>query len=167
MRHSRPLALAAAATTVLAACADAPGALSPSRTPQPARGGRTVVERPWTGRCEVAATATGPTQLITGSCQLAHLGRVTVVTEETFTSATGAVNTSTYTAANGDLLYTTGTVDATFGPDGVTLRGTWTAVGGTGRFAAASGTATYVGAARFTGPTTAVGAYTLEGRLAY
>jgi hypothetical protein len=93
---------------------------------------------------------------------------VAVVTEETFTSATTGVNTSTYTAANGDQLYATGSVVATFLPDGgVALAGTWTAVGGTGRFAGARGTAAYAGAAQFTGPASAAGAYTPEGRLAY
>jgi hypothetical protein len=166
--------LALAATAALAACADTPASPtapmvgSPAATPHSARAGETV-ERPWKGRCAVEAVASGPTQEITGSCQMAHLGRVTVRTVETFTSATTAINESWYTAANGDELHTTGTVTATFGPapDEVTLVGTWTAAGGTGRFADATGTADYAGAARLTGPTTAVGSYTLEGRLAY
>jgi hypothetical protein len=127
------------------------------------------MDRPWKGRCDVESVFTSAsTQRITGTCQFAHLGRVTVETEEAFTSATTGVNTSTYTAANGDQLYTTGSVVATFGPDGgVTLAGTWTAAGGTGRFAGARGTAAYTGAAQFTGLASAAGAYTLEGRLAY
>lgn len=77
-------------------------------------------------------------------------------------------NTSTYTAANGDRLYTTGGGKATFGPDGSgRLTGIWTAVGGTGRLTGASGSAAYAESVQVTGPTTAVGAYTLEGELAY
>jgi hypothetical protein len=113
---------------------------------------------------------TGPTTfLITGSCELAHLGRATVVTQETMNWATGAfTNTSTYTAANGDRLYTSGSGAATFGSDGTgTATGSWTATGGTGRFAGASGTAAYAESLQVTGPTTAVGTYTLDGQLDY
>ena len=78
--------------------------------------------------------------------------------------------TSTFTAANGDRLYTTGVVrGSAIGPDGsLTVTGTYTAAGGTGRFAGARGTAAFAETARIDparGPT--VGAYTLEGRLAY
>jgi hypothetical protein len=129
-----------------------------------------AVERPWEGGCDIGASITGPTTFaITGTCQLAHLGRTTVVTEESMNWATGAfTSTSTYTAANGDLLYATGSGVAVFGADGKgTLTGTWTATGGTGRFAGASGTAAYAEQAQVTGPASAVGTYTLQGRLAY
>jgi hypothetical protein len=131
--------------------------------------GATVV-RPWKGRCDVEADITGPTTIvINGTCELAHLGRATVVTEETMDWALGTfTNTSTYTAANGDRLYTSGSGAATFGSNGTgTLVGTWTAVGGTGRFAGASGSAAYAESARITGPTTAEGTYTLDGQLDY
>ena len=131
--------------------------------------GSTVV-RPWKGRCDVEADITGPTTiLINGTCDLAHLGRTTVVTEETMDWALGTfTNTSTYTAANGDRLHTSGSGTATFGSDGTgTVVGTWTADGGTGRFAGASGSAAYAESARITGPTSAEGTYTLDGQLDY
>lgn len=142
--------------------------LAPSNATLQAAGA--AVQRPWEGRCAVDATITGPTTfVITGTCQLAHLGRTTVVTEETMDWALGTfANTSTYTAANGDRLYTTGSGVATFGANGAgTLTGTWTAVGGTGRLAGASGTADYAESVQVTGPATAVGAYTLAGALVY
>jgi len=129
-----------------------------------------TAERPWTGQCDVEATITGPTTiLITGSCQLAHLGRTSVVTQETVDWAQGTfTNTSTYTAANGDLLYTVGSGVLTIGAAGTgTAAGPWTAVGGTGRFAGATGAAAYAESVQITGPTTAAGTYTLEGRLSY
>jgi hypothetical protein len=141
-----------------------------------ARSAGAAVARPWKGRCDVETVitefgSTGPTKFHqTGTCQLAHLGRTTVVTDETVVPGTGTIAvTSTFTAANGDELYTTGSVVATRGPDGtITVTGTYTAVGGTGRFAGASGTAVFAETARIDparGLT--VGAYTLDGRLAY
>jgi len=129
------------------------------------------VERPWSGRCDVAATFTGPTTLrIVGTCQLAHLGRVQVVADQTIdASATGItyVNTATYTAPNGDELRTTNVGVAIPDADGLTLAGTETAVGGTGRFADATGTATLAGSVMFTSQTTTIGGYSLDGRLSF
>ena len=108
----------------------------------------------------------------TGTCRLAHLGRTTVETEETVVPGmiprTIAV-TSTFIAANGDRLYTTGIVrGSAVAPDGsLTVAGTYTAVGGTGRFAGASGTAVFAETARINPPAPSVGTYTLDGWLAY
>jgi len=174
MRASTSLTLLL--TIVLAACAgDAPtGIVSPQDaarlTASAGSAAAATAERPWVGQCDVEASITGPTTiLITGTCQLAHLGRATVVTQETVDWAQGTfTNTSTYTAANGDLLYTTGSGVLVFGAAGTgTATGTWTAVGGTGRFAGASGAAAYAESVQITGPSTAVGTYTLEGRLVY
>lgn len=164
------MSLAALLTLAIAGCAgDAPTV--PGAPPSAAlRALSATVQRPWEGRCDVDASITGPTTfLITGSCQLAQLGRTTVVTQETMDWAAGTfTNTSTYTAANGDQLNTTGSGVATFGPNGTgTLTGAWTAVGGSGRFAGASGAAVYAETVQVTGPTTAVGVYTLHGALAY
>jgi hypothetical protein len=135
-----------------------------------------VVERPWKGRCDVETTptefgSTGPTKFHqTGICQLAHLGRTTVVTDETLLPESGAYGvSSTFTAANGDELHTTGIVGGTgIAPDGtIAVAGTYTAVGGTGRFAGASGTAVFDETAHLTDRGTAAGTYTLEGWLAY
>src|SRR5687768_8086564 len=172
------LPLAVATLGILAGCADAPTAASRGAELRVSRAAGAAVERPWTGRCDVETVATefgstGPTRFHQeGTCQLAHLGRTTVETEETVVPGmiprTIAV-TSTFIAANGDRLYTTGIVrGSAVAPDGsVTIAGTYTAVGGTGRFAGASGTAAFAETARINPPAPTVGTYTLEGWLAY
>jgi hypothetical protein len=172
-----PLAVASLATlTSLAGCADAPTAVSRPAEVRASRAVGAAVARPWKGRCDVETVATafgstGPTKFHqTGTCQLAHLGRTTVVTDETVVPGTGTIAvTSTFTAANGDELHTTGIVRASrVAPDrSLTVAGTYTAVGGTGRFAGASGTAVFAETARINPPAPTVGAYTLDGRLAY
>lgn len=127
------------------------------------------VERPWKGDCIVYAQITSATTLtFAGTCQLAHMGRTSVVAYQTITAVPSGftfTNTATYTAANGDELHTI-TTDGTATPSatGLTLAGTETAVGGTGRFVNASGTATMTGTVRFD---TGIGAYRLDGRLTY
>lgn len=129
------------------------------------------VERPWKGECDVAAEFTSATTLtITGTCQLAHLGRTTVVANQTIEPGPNGItytNTAVYTAANGDELRTTNVGIATPTATGLSLAGIETAVGGTGRFENASGTATLAGAVRFTGPSSTTGTYSLDGRLNY
>ena len=179
--HTTPTKLLPFAFTALAAlagCADAPTTAPNPTEVQASRAVGAAVERPWKGRCDVETVvtefgSTGPVKFHqTGTCQLAHLGRTTVVTDETVVPGmiprTLAV-TSTFTAANGDQLYTTGVVrGSAVAPDGsLTIAGTCTAAGGTGRFAGASGTAVFAETARINPPAPSVGTYTLDGRLAY
>lgn len=129
------------------------------------------VARPWKGKCKVDASFTSPTTLsITGTCQLAHLGRTTVSAIQTIEPGPTGIaytNTATYTAANGDQLNTTNVGFATPTASGLSLLGTETAVGGTGRFENASGTAALTGAVAFTSATTTTGSYSLDGTLNY
>ncbi len=134
------------------------------------------VDRPWKGKCDVDAVFTSATTLlITGTCQLAHLGRSSVVLIQTIGApdpTTGVIaftNTGTYTAANGDQLFTTtvGVAIPNASGTGLILSGVETAVGGTGRFEGASGTATLTGEVFFTGPSSTTGSYSLSGRLEY
>lgn len=129
------------------------------------------VERPWSGECDVVAVFTSATDLlITGTCNLAHLGKTTLVASQTIDPSSFPIaytNTSTYTAANGDELRTTDIGTATPGPSGLILSGAVTVVGGSGRFANASGSAALDGAVAFTGPGSTVGAYDLSGRISY
>jgi hypothetical protein len=171
-----PLALSLAALVAVTGCADTPTAALRPGDFQVARAASSAVERPWTGRCEVEHAITGfdlltgqpTTFLVTGTCQLAHLGRTTVVTVETGSVGGSFTGKSTYTAANGDALYATVSGVSAGRPDGsLTNSGTVTVGGGTGRFAGASGTAAYFDIAHITGPTTAAGVYTLDGTLAY
>ena len=98
--------------------------------------------------------ACGPTCIvlsITGSGHASHLGRTDIDGPSHVDVATGEqTGTSTLTGANGETVMITfsGTVD--FGPtpaDPVTFAGTFEIVGGTGRFADATGGGTYTGSA--------------------
>jgi hypothetical protein len=168
-----PHVVAVALLIAVTAC-DAPGVLpvEPSATPLLAARAEPV-DHPWAGRCETVFTPTGPLTIeITGICQLAGLGRVALVAEqELVPGPTGIAlsNTATYTAANGDVLRTTNVGIGTPASDfpGVLLTGTETAVGGTGRFAEATGTATILGSAVLAGPAANTGEFTVSGTLRY
>jgi len=129
------------------------------------------VERPWTGSCNVVAEFTSETTLrITGDCQLAHIGRASVLALQTIVPGASGIaytNTTVYTASNGDELHTTNVGVATPSTQGLSLNGIETAAGGTGRFENASGSATLSGAIRFTSATTTIGSYSLDGRLTF
>jgi hypothetical protein len=129
------------------------------------------VERPWGGSCYVAAEFIGETTLrIIGECHLAHIGRASVLEYQTIVPGPSGIaytNTAVYTAPNGDELHTTNVGVATPTADGLSLNGIETAVGGTGRFENASGTATLAGSVRFTSASTTIGSYTLDGRLSF
>ena len=160
MSH-RPLALTLAALA-LAACAESP-VLEPSaegpaaRAVSAARGGSASPSRPAGGTCTlvarpvVLAPLPGQPANVTRRqtayvCQLRHLGRTTVTSTEAGTAGPGGsavIGTATYTAANGDQLFTTFSGTATFPTNGiVTFGGTETVTGGTGRFDGASGSFT-------------------------
>jgi hypothetical protein len=163
---------------LLAACTDAPPT-APER-PAPAERSATATAahaRPFGGRCDteitfLTALAGDPSNLlrlrINYVCQLRHLGRTVATAEQIviFTSPTTATasNTTTYTAANGDQLFSQWTGTSTnSGPD-VTFSGPETYVGGTGRFTGASGSASIAGTASFV---TNTGQFTAEGQLSY
>lgn len=126
--------------------------------------------RPFQGTCDATAVFTSAnTLLITGTCQLAHLGRTDLVATETVQPRADGFDVqrnSTFTAANGDELRTVATGVALFKPDfsGLLLSYNETVDGGTGRFAAATGTATLTGETSFA---TGNGSWTYDGSLSY
>ena len=132
-----------------------------------------VAAPPAGGRCVTAfnvvgGDATSFTLAITAVCNLKHLGRTTLVASETVSLIDGAlVNSSTYTAANGDKLTSTfaGQVTSPPGPD-VVFIGTETYTGGTGRFHGASGSSAIDGTATLSG-TSGTGQYTTNGVIKY
>ena len=134
------------------------------------------VERPAGGRCTTITQALPPlppptlTLRITGACQLRHLGRTTMEAHQVVDLQTGSIaNTTTYTAANGDALFTSFSGQIT-GADaaGVTFVGVETYVGGTGRFAGAHGSSELRGSATQPDATGAgAGEYSAEGSIAY
>lgn len=129
------------------------------------------VERPWLGECDVDAEFISEFTLrIVGSCQLAHIGRATLLAYQTITPGELGIsytNTAIYTAPDGDELHTTNIGVAVPNSTGLSLSGTETAAGGTGRFANATGAAQLTGAIRFTSSTTTQGSYQLDGRLSF
>jgi len=171
MKRLQTLASAMVFSLSLAGCSDNGITDTTSLSASSASSHSLGAERPWSGSCDVAAQFISETTLlITGECQLAHLGRASVPEYQTITpgpSGIGYTNTAVYTAANGDELHTTNIGVATPTAEGLSLNGTETAVGGTGRFANASGSAILVGAVRFTSASTTIGSYSLAGRLSF
>ena len=175
--------LISAATLVsLAACSSLDQTIGPSLS----RGGKSEVPRPLKGQCdtEVTILSIGPDGRLDLSieytCRISHLGLTHNTVVQSVIPAgppTGTLlpvlvnNTGAYVAANGDRL------DSSFTGTGVTnladftavFEGTETFLGGTGRFANASGTAHIQGTAALD-PATGTGTahFTLsEGTITY
>jgi hypothetical protein len=150
MNH-RYAVLVALPILTLAGCAQLDSPVAPQKTVALATAGANLVTRPWEGRCEGTGIIRPDftTLDITGTCNLSHLGRATMVGVETLGAVLNAVHT--FTTANGDLLCTTTTGYAVLKPDfsGVNFFNTETVTGGTGRFANATGTATRNGNSNF------------------
>jgi len=144
---------------VLVACGDGPTPVAaPERSVTAARAHIEVAEaadaeRPLSGRCETTldpAIPLGPgviRQVDRGTCTLSHLGRADFLSDKTIQLMAGTQTTlATFTAANGDVLQATGAGTNTLsGPSRARFTATLTFVGGTGRFAGATGSATAEG----------------------
>ncbi len=132
---------------------------------------QTPKSRPIKGHCELAVTPlpSAPPiirQTDTGPCQLSHLGRAIFDGVLELNLATGTQRGErTLTAANGDVLrvVSIGT-SAPSGPGLVSFVGTFTFVGGTGRFEKATGQARGEGTANLATRTTSLA---LDGWIAY
>jgi len=138
-------------------------------------------ERPYSGSCSTVVQVLTPPNVfpqelrIDLDCTLAHLGRTTGIAFQTVTplgAPNGAIltaaieNTTTYTAANGDMLDQSfiGTALINLETGEVRYIGNETFEGGTGRFEHATGTSELTGTASvFTG----TGIYTVQGRIGY
>jgi hypothetical protein len=177
--HRAPLS--AAAMIALAACSSS----NPPTAPSFARGGNSEVTRPLSGQCDTEVTILniGPDGRldlrIDYTCRISHLGLThNTVIQSVIPSGPpvngllpGVVNNAgAYVAANGDR------VNSSFTGTGVTNLVNFTAVfegtehflGGTGRFADASGTANIEGTAVLD-PATGAGTahFTIEGTITY
>ena len=136
--------------------------------------------RPFGGTCStvvvpVTPPSTVPQELsIATDCTLSHLGRTTGITQQ-FVTPTGAspagvtlslVNSTVYTAANGDQLWATFTGTALLDPitGDVSYVGIEVYQGGTGRFADASGSTHLEGTASVVSNR---GLFTTKGKLSY
>jgi len=162
-------------TFALAACSsDAPTATS-SASVAPVQSGKLQqadVERPFKGSCSV--TFNPPSfppppvhhQTDVGTCQLTHLGQAGFYGEQDINFAAGTQSGwRRLTAANGDELYVTHTgTSAMTAPGRVSFVARMTIVGGTGRFAGASGFALGIGTANLATNSTSVD---IEGWIKY
>ena len=144
-------------TLAVTGCGSEAPTTAPLDVPALARAAAAPASRPLSGRCE---TSFDPPpfplppvlrQVDTGTCQLSHLGRATVHSVQDIDLATGTqVSVEfTLTAANGDVLRATNVGTSAPGGPGVRFQGTTTFVGGTGRFANATGEAHIQGTANF------------------
>ena len=156
---------------VLAACAD-PAPTSSDVSSRSVALQRAGTARPITGTCVVTFGAPPfplpPIlhQVDTGTCQLSHLGLTDFYGEQDINFAAGTQSGwRTLTAANGDELHSThvGTSQPA-GPGLVSFVAQMTIVGGTGRFAGASGSMRGVGLANLITRTSTV---SLEGTISY
>jgi hypothetical protein len=155
MRSSLLITTTVLASAVALACTDSPVTAPTAAAGDEAAPAFAVTpERPFGGTCTFVSTVLPPEagqpenvvrfrqDLV---CHLRHLGLTTAISEETatFTQTTIVfVTTLTYTAANGDQLFTT-QIGTGLPPDQngvVHFAGSETVTGGTGRFADASGT---------------------------
>jgi len=131
---------------VAAACGDTrfKSATAPSSTVSGAASANASggSELPFRGTLEATETVTDGLNRLSGSGEATHLGRFTLASEFTVIPppVSTASGTATWTAANGDEMFTTVTGQAviTF-PTGAIVE-THTITSGTGRFAEASGT---------------------------
>ena len=159
----------------LVGCADAlptaPRAGSPTLARAAASDGAAGA-RPFSGTCTTtfAPIPLPPPavyrQVATGTCTLSHLGRTALLLIQDVRLADGTQQSVvvTYTAANGDVLRASNVgTSRRFGP-GVAFEAAVTFVGGTGRFAHATGQAHVTGTADFVASTSD---YTIEGWIAY
>lgn len=180
MRTIAKLAAAISCTAMTLACAgnsESPtGPLSPSslRASSSASG---PVTRPAGGRCATsisfvpARAGYAASLYITGHCQLKHLGRTSIVILQDFAFDGSIVNSTTHTAANGDVLNSTwysAPGESTFDGTNAVFAGIETYVGGTGRFAHASGASRVDGTAYLNAANgTFTGQYTSHGTITY
>jgi hypothetical protein len=129
--------------------------------------------RPISGHCELTTLSTVPApappvfrQTVEGTCQLSQLGRTTVhfIQIVNFGTSTQQSVELTYTAANGDVLRAASAGTSTPSAAGVSFSSTITFIGGTGRFANATGQAHAEGTADLAAGTSE---YALDGRIAF
>jgi hypothetical protein len=106
---------------------------------------------------------------VLGEGQATHLGHTLTETTDQLVNLVTGEGTATYrfVAANGDqfrarFVFTTAPLPT---QPGLSLSGTWTIIGGTGRFAGASGTGTAEGSVIFISQTLGFGHFTMTGTI--
>lgn len=174
MRKSTTIALLVTGTLFVTACGGdtSTGRIIGPSAPDGVSAVKSVAtSRPIQGSCTITSTDIvrfAPPilyQIGHATCQISHLGRVTLRSELAVNVATGTqTGTGTFTAANGDLLYVTSAGSSTpTGPSTISFTGLTTIVGGTGRFENATGQLNAAGTTSFSG----TGFLTYEGSIVY
>jgi hypothetical protein len=104
---------------------------------------------------------------VQGEGRASHMGSSETFTNNQVVNVMTGASTATYTviAANGDTVVFDDVFTTAPTSDGVTFAGTYTIVGGTGRFAGATGSGSVTGSAQFTGPDVGVGEFTFVGTI--
>ena len=178
--HRVPLLLLAASLPLLASCSDA-SRTAPLAPDAPSFAKSAHDARPFDGRCDThvlpAESRPGDPEgsqrlYMTYACRMQHLGRTTAVVDQlvvyTGPGTLTASNSTVYTAANGDRLYSTFTGAGTIDANGeIVFSGSETYAGGTGRFAGATGSSVLHGSASVAGPPPFAGQFTFDGTLRY
>jgi len=118
-----------------------------------------------------AFTPTGSVH-IEGLCHYTHLGATTVIADQIVIpqpdGTLSIVNSSVYTAANGDQLFAVAVGTGQFtSPTSVIFSGTESYNGGTGRFVAASGSLPFLGGADFISAAAGTGHFDGSGVTSY
>jgi hypothetical protein len=172
MRHTT--LLFTLSTLALAACTDSTNPVSPTNARAPGLASLTrdaSPARPISGSCDLTVTPlpSAPPilhQTDTGTCDVSHLGRTAFAGVLELNLATLTQHGErTLTAANGDILRIVSVGTSTpAGPGLVHFAATLTFVGGTGRFANATGEASAEGTANLVTSKTQM---TFEGSIAY
>ena len=174
--YMRPsIAFVALLASAIAACGEnAPTAPTTSVdvSSRSASGQRLGTLRPFDGSCSL--TFNSPPfplppihhQIDTGTCWFTHLGLTDFYGEQDINFAAGTqTGTRTFTAANGDKLFLTNTGTSRPGAPGeINFRAQFTIIGGTGRFAGATGGGIGTGTAHLTTNSTSV---TIVGTISY
>ena len=129
---------------------------------------------PFNGNGSGTFTMTPTGVSVTGTGHFEHLGLTTISATGAITGVTtcggfSATEQDAYTAANGDAvtLQVSNVYCATSGPNVFQVTGSFTVVGGTGRFADATGSGTISGTAVFLTPTSGTFSETTTGTISY
>jgi hypothetical protein len=174
MRFFTALVVLVSAVTLSGCSGDTPTSLSSlgptaASSAQATRAAGASESRPISGHCELTTLSTVPApappvfrQTVEGTCQLTELGRTAVhfIQIVNFGTSTQQSVELTYTAANGDVLRAASAGTSTPSAAGVSFSSTITFLGGTGRFANATGQARANGTADLAAGTSQ---YTLDG----